>query len=49
MKRRLAVEEGGQQRELTASDCLAFGAPANTTIANESANPYTYVVPIARS
>ncbi|HUY26654.1 MAG TPA: hypothetical protein VMV27_04470 [Candidatus Binataceae bacterium] len=49
MKGRLAIEEAAQRRELAAGDCLAFGAPADTMFANESANCCTYLVVIARS
>jgi len=49
MKGRLVVEEAGQRRELAAGDCLAFGPPANTTFANQSASACTYLVAIARS
>jgi len=49
MKGRLVVEEGAERRELAAGDCLAFGAPADTTFANEAANACTYLVAIARS
>jgi len=49
MKGRLVIEEAAQRRELAAGDCLAFGAPADTTFANESANACTYLVALARS
>ncbi|HKN00633.1 MAG TPA: XRE family transcriptional regulator [Candidatus Binataceae bacterium] len=49
MKGRLVVEEAAQRRELAAGDCLAFGAPADTTFANESANACTYLVAISRN
>lgn len=49
MEGNLVVEEAGRRRELAAGDCLAFGAPADTTFANESANTCTYLVAIARS
>ncbi len=49
MKGRLVVEEASQRRELAAGDCLAFGTPADTTFANESASACTYLVAIARS
>jgi transcriptional regulator with XRE-family HTH domain len=49
IKGRLVVEEAAQRRELAAGDCLAFGAPADTTFANESPNACTYLVAIARS
>jgi transcriptional regulator with XRE-family HTH domain len=49
MKGRLVIQEGAVRRELAAGDCLAFGAPADTTFANESAHACTYLVAIARS
>jgi transcriptional regulator with XRE-family HTH domain len=49
MKGRMVIEEGAQRHQLAAGDCLAFGTPADTTFANESANACTYLVAIARS
>lgn len=46
---RLTVEEGGARTELSPGDCLAFGPPADTVLANETDDPCTYVVAIARS
>ena len=46
---RLVVEEGGERHDLGPGDCLGFGPPADTVIANESAEPCTYVVVLARS
>jgi hypothetical protein len=45
----LVIEEGGVRRQLGAGDCLGFGPPADTTIANESTRTCTYVVVVARS
>ena len=49
MKGRLVIEEAAQRYELAPGDCLAFGTPADTTFANQSANACTYLVAIARS
>ena len=46
---RLVIDEGGVRRELAAGDCLGFGPPADTTIANESDRTCTYLVVLARS
>ena len=45
----LVIIEAGERHELSAGDCLGFGPPAETTFANESAAPCTYVVALARS
>ncbi len=45
----LVVEEEGVRRELASGDCLAFGPPADTTFANETNEPCTYLVAIART
>jgi transcriptional regulator with XRE-family HTH domain len=45
----LVIEEGGVRRELAAGDCLAFGDPTDTTFANETREPTTYLVAIARN
>jgi transcriptional regulator with XRE-family HTH domain len=45
----LVISEGGNHYALGAGDCLGFGAPADTTIANETAAPCEYVVALARS
>ena len=45
----LTITEAGERRVLKAGDCLGFGPPADTTIANESGAPCTYVVALARS
>jgi transcriptional regulator with XRE-family HTH domain len=44
----LVIEEGGVRRHLAAGDCLGFGPPADTVIANESASTCTYLVAVAR-
>lgn len=44
----LVVEEGGVRRTLESGDCLGFGPPADTTIANESHDTCTYLVVVAR-
>lgn len=45
----LAVTEGAERQELAAGDCLAFGPPQATTLANEGAVPCVYLVALARS
>ncbi|MBS0529852.1 MAG: helix-turn-helix transcriptional regulator [Proteobacteria bacterium] len=45
----LVITEGGERHELATGDCLGFGPPADTTFANESAAPCTYLVALARS
>lgn len=45
----LVIDESGDRHRLTAGDCLGFGPPVDTTIANESNTPCTYVVIISRS
>jgi transcriptional regulator with XRE-family HTH domain len=45
----LVIDEAGERRELSAGDCLGFGPPADTTIANESAETCAYLVIVARS
>jgi transcriptional regulator with XRE-family HTH domain len=44
----LVITEGGERRELGAGDCLGFGPPADTIIANETSAPCDYVVALAR-
>jgi len=46
---RLVIEEGGVRRELAGGDCLAFGPPADTVFANETREPVTYLIAVARS
>jgi transcriptional regulator with XRE-family HTH domain len=45
----LVITEGGERHELGTGDCLGFGPPADTTFANESGAPCTYLVALARS
>ena len=45
----LVITEAGIRHELATGDCLGFGPPAETTFANETAVPCTYVVALARS
>ena len=44
----LTVLEGGQTHVLAPGDCLGFGPPADVTLANECADPCTYLVLLAR-
>jgi transcriptional regulator with XRE-family HTH domain len=44
----LVITEGGDRHELGAGDCLGFGAPADTTFANETNAACDYVVALAR-
>jgi transcriptional regulator with XRE-family HTH domain len=46
---RLVVTEGGERRELGPGDCLAFGPPAPTRLANETNQACSYVVIVIRS
>lgn len=46
---RLVIEEGGVRKELAGGDCLAFGPPTDTTFANETHEPVTYLIAVARS
>ena len=45
----LVITEAGTRQALAAGDCLGFGPPAETTFANETSAPCTYVVALARS
>lgn len=45
----LVVTEGGARNELKAGDCLGFGSPTDVTLSNETDEPCTYVVVLARS
>lgn len=45
----MVITEGFERYELKAGDCLGFGAPADTTFANESGKVCTYAVVLARS
>ena len=44
----LTLVEGNEKHVLKAGDCLGFGAPADVTIANESARPCHYIIALAR-
>jgi transcriptional regulator with XRE-family HTH domain len=45
----LVITEAGTRHVLSPGDCLGFGPPAETTFANETNSPCTYVVALARS
>jgi len=45
----VVIHEGGERHDLAAGDCLGFGPPCETTFANESSAPCTYLVALARS
>ncbi len=45
----LTVIEGHLEHRLEAGDCLGMGPPAEVTIANDSDQPCTYLVTLARS
>jgi transcriptional regulator with XRE-family HTH domain len=45
----LVISETGERHVLGAGDCLGFGAPADTTFANETNAPCIYVVALARN
>jgi len=45
----LVIEEADARHELAAGDCLGFGPPADTTIANESDAVCMYLVVVTRS
>jgi transcriptional regulator with XRE-family HTH domain len=45
----LVITEGGTRHVLATGDCLGFGPPAETSFANETASPCTYVVALARN
>jgi hypothetical protein len=45
----LVISEGGDSYLLGTGDCLGFGAPADTTFANETNAPCEYVVALAKS
>ena len=44
----LVIVEDGERRVLAAGDCLGYGPPCDVTMANETAEPCTYVVVLAR-
>lgn len=45
----VTLVEGEARRRLEVGDALGFGPPADTTFANETDQPATYVVALARS
>jgi transcriptional regulator with XRE-family HTH domain len=45
---KLVVVEGGERQELSAGDCLGFGAPSAVTLANDAEKSCTYLVVLAR-
>ena len=45
---RLAIEEGGQRHELATGDSFEFGAPADSSFANETKTACRYVVALVR-
>jgi transcriptional regulator with XRE-family HTH domain len=45
----LTITEGSERHVLGAGDCLGFGPPIDTTFANETNAPCSYVVALARS
>src|SRR5258708_38536682 len=45
----LVILEGSERHLLGAGDCLGFGPPSEVTIANENAEPCSYLVVLARS
>jgi transcriptional regulator with XRE-family HTH domain len=45
----ITITDGARRYLLAAGDCLAFGAPAEVTFANDSALPCTYLIVLARS
>ncbi len=49
MKGNLVIEEGDARHDLSAGDCYAFGAPADTVFANQSQDPCDYLVALTRS
>lgn len=46
---RMTIVEGETRHDLGPGDALGFGPPADTTLANETDSPATYVVALARS
>jgi len=45
----LVITEGSERHGLGPGDCLGFGAPIDTTFANETSAPCIYVVALTRS
>jgi len=48
-KGQLVITEGDTRNELHPGDCLGFGPPSAVSFINESRNPCSYVVAVARS
>lgn len=46
---RLTIAQGERRNRLDPGDCLGFGPPADTDFLNETSEPCTYVVALARS
>jgi transcriptional regulator with XRE-family HTH domain len=44
----LRVTEGAETQQLAPGDCLAFGPPSDTTLANDTESPCTYLVLLVR-
>lgn len=44
----LVIIEDGKRQLLAAGDCLGFGSPSEVTLANETDEPCTYLVVLAR-
>jgi transcriptional regulator with XRE-family HTH domain len=45
----LVITEAGERHALQAGDCLGFGTPSETVIANEGAETCVYLVTLARA
>ena len=45
----LVIVGNGERHVLAAGDCLGFGAPSETTFANETRSPCSYLVVLARN
>jgi transcriptional regulator with XRE-family HTH domain len=45
----LVITEANERHDLHEGDCLGFGPPSDVTFVNETAEPCTYVVALARS
>lgn len=46
---RLRVREGEEEHDLSAGDCLQFGAPSDRTFANPAIRPCRYLVALTRA
>lgn len=46
---RLTIIGGGDRHDVEAGDCLGFGPPADTVLANETGQPCRYAVIVSRS